>query len=217
MFRIEPEFEKFEHCWRGLPKSNHPLLPSRREVNPATFGELLHQTCLGEWVTPGEMRLFYAGSGFERNAGFQVTGQNYYSLLPAFFVPVVKNFHAQLFGTPCGAYVGDLVTTTTGGRHMHYTMHLPLTDDGGVPRYLLIVGLDRKPAGDLGQRAPASVGESSIKDLAYLDLGAGVPAGYVKGFVRHTGKAAIATSHRLCRRESTNPSGEVTTAVITAS
>ncbi len=198
MFSIEPEFDQFQRCWQQLPRHAHPLIPRKKDITPATFGELLHQTCIGERRSVDEMYLAYAGSGFERNAGFDAMGQNYYASVPQAFLGAIKRFHDNIFSLPCAAYICDLVTSTTGNQYMHYTMHLPATDDEGVPRYLVVFGLDRKPATDVGIRAERSVAATSIKHLAYLDLGAGTPEGFVRDFQRMPGRAKMTKAHKLC-------------------
>lgn len=198
MLSIAAEFDRFQQLWRSLPRRTHTLLPCRRDITPGVFGDLLHHMCLGERSSADHLKLIYAGSGFERNAGFAAMGVNYYDVVPEQFLSAIKRFHQNLFTAPCAAYVGDLVTSTMGNHYLHHTLHLPITDDSGNPCYLLVFGLDRKPASDLGDRLRDSVGESNIKDLAYLDLGAGTPSGYVSDFTLRPGKAGITTSHALC-------------------
>jgi hypothetical protein len=197
MLSIPRDFSHFQQCWRALPRQVHPLLPRKRDITPALFGELLHQMCIGERENSNQLQLLFAGTGFERNAGFAAMGANYYEAVPKPFVSAIRRFHDNLFTTPCAAYVSDHVTSTTGTHYLHHTLHLPATDDTGEPRYLIVFGLDRKPASDIGSRSQGSVGESSIKELAYLDLGAGAPSGYISDFVSRHGKAQITTTHNL--------------------
>lgn len=197
MLNMEHGFQAFQKLWRNLPRRAHPLLPCKNDITPALFGELLPHMCLGDWRGPEEMFLLYAGSGFERNAGFDATGRNYYEQVPAEFRETIKRFHSTLFTMPCGAYIGDVVSSTMGGQYMHYTLHLPVADEDGIPRFLVVFGLDRKPAFDVGQRAETSVAKSSIRDLSYLDLGAGAPPGYIANFKRIAGTPQLATQHSL--------------------
>jgi hypothetical protein len=197
LLSISKDFNQFQQCWRTLPRHVHPLLPRKRDITPAAFGELLHHMCIGERVSADCMQLRYAGTGFESNAGFAVMGANYYEVVPKTFVGAIKRFHHNLFTTPCAAYVADHVKSTTGNHYLHHTLHQIATDDAGQPRYLVVFGLDRKPASDIGIRSQGSVGASNIKDLAYLDLGAGAPVDHISDFVARNTKAAITTNHKL--------------------
>ncbi|TNE62833.1 MAG: PAS domain-containing protein [Alphaproteobacteria bacterium] len=182
MFILKPEFERFLAVWRSLPRDSHPLLPAKRDVTPAVFGDFLRRMAMTEMRAPQNLLIFFAGSEFEHNAGLDITGRNYYDLLPPAFFKPMTTFHENLLGTPCGACIADVIVTSSGARYLHETIQLPLTDGMGTVRYLMGYGLARKPAGDDGYRVQASHQPGNIKELHYLDLGAGAPGERIEDF-----------------------------------
>ncbi len=182
MFVIPDEFAPFLNAWKNLPRKKHPLLPEKRDISPVLFGKFLHLVCITEFIAPRNMQIRFAGSEFERLAGFGKGLTNYYDILPEQFVESTEIFHQLIRTTPCGAFVGDVITATSGARYMHETIHLPLVDDEGKVRYLMIYGVGRKPYGDQTPRSQGNHNESNIKELHYMDLGRGAPAAKVQDF-----------------------------------
>lgn len=139
---------------------------------------------LAESIEHLNMKVLFYGSGLERISGIKVTGMNYYDLLPPEFVKPLSIFHAYVLGTPCGAFVGDVITTPSGNRYLYESLQYPLADEDGTVKYLLVYGQARKPYGEEedGERHLASIGRASIKDMHYLDLGAGAPSAHIREF-----------------------------------
>ncbi|MCJ9427509.1 PAS domain-containing protein [Kordiimonas marina] len=185
MFVPNPEFDAFYNAWRRLPRRAHDLLPSRSDVGPDTFPGLLPFMALTEMLGPCYLHIFYAGSGFERNAGLPIADQNYYDLLPLEFHKPMAKFHEILLETPCGAEVSDIIVTSQGSRYLHETMQLPLVDDDGDVRFLMAYGLGRKPFEDASSRTRESHSPGNIKELHYLDIGAGAPSARIEDFIFH--------------------------------
>ncbi|WP_262691126.1 PAS domain-containing protein [Kordiimonas aestuarii] len=185
MFDLNPEFDEFLTLWRNLPRRAHLCLPCKSDITPAVFGNLLHYVALAERRGAQSLYVVYAGDGYERNAGFPVMGRDYYDILPENFIKPMTQFHNNLLGTPCGAYIADVIGTTEGSQYIHYNVQFPATDEKGEVRYLIGYGLDRKPYTDKGTRTYTSHAPSNIKDMVYLDLGAGAPSAYVKDFTFH--------------------------------
>jgi len=181
---ILPEtFLPFTQRWLELPREAHALLPRRSDLSPKRFGRFLTQICVTEMIAPMNLPIRYAGSTFERAAGYPLTGVNYYDLLPEHFKKSVATFHAYIMDTPCGAFVRDIVSTDSGSRYLHETLHLPLVDDAGMVRYVMAYGLGRKAFDDKGMRPLDDQTDAHIKDLRYLDLGAGAPATTIENFI----------------------------------
>ncbi len=128
------------------------------------------------------MRITFAGSEFEQLAGFTKQVDNYYDLLPPDFADATIVFHRTIRETPCGAFVGDIITSASGARYLHETVHLPLCDTDKTIRFLLVYGVGKKPVGDDSPREWDELQTSHIKELHYLDLGAGAPKVGVKNF-----------------------------------
>lgn len=182
MFETPAEFSPFLKAWAGLPRRAHPLLPEKKDISPVLFGEFLHLVCITEFIAPRDMRIRFAGSEFERLAGFGTELENYYDMLPDRFVESTETFHRLIRTTPCGAFVGDVITVTSGNRYLHETIHLPLSDEAGAVRYLMVYGVGRKPYGDQSPRSVGNHNESNIKELHYLDLGLGAPKARIEEF-----------------------------------
>ncbi|NVJ98583.1 MAG: PAS domain-containing protein [Alphaproteobacteria bacterium] len=185
MSLLPSEIAPFLEAWNRLPRGIHPTLPQKKDINPIQFGEFLHLVCITELVCPRNLQIRYAGSEFERLAGFTIELKNYYDMLPPQFVDTTEQFHSRLMGTPCGAYVSDMITSGSGSSYLHQTVHLPLSDEKGEVRYLLIYGFGNKPVGDHEPRRQGNHNARNIKELHYLDLGTGAPAAYVSNFEFH--------------------------------
>ncbi|SDE48376.1 MULTISPECIES: PAS domain-containing protein [Kordiimonas] len=187
MFVPPGEFSPFLTAWENLPRKHHPLLPHKKDISPVRFGEFLHLVCISEFIGQRQMEIRFAGTEFERLAGFGTELKNYYDMLPEKFVKPTETFHRLIRTTPCGAFVGDVITATSGARYLHETLHLPLVDDAGDARYLMVYGVGRKPYGDQTPRSAGNHNESNIKELHYLDLGEGAPTAHVSDFRFHAG------------------------------
>lgn len=132
---LPPEITPFLDAWNKLPRAAHSILPQKSDINPIKFGEYLHLVCITEMVAPRNLQIRFACSKFERLAGFKLELKNYYDMLPSKFAEATETFHRRLLGTPCGAFVSDLITATTGSRYLHETVHLPLSDNQGNVRF----------------------------------------------------------------------------------
>ena len=181
-FEINPSFDSFQERWHSLPRRAHPLLPCRKDVTPAHFGEMIQNIGIAEYRDHLNMTVQFYGSGLERISGLKVTGMNYYDLLPREFIKPMSVFHAYILGTPCGAFVGDVVATPSGNRYLYESLQYPLADEKGEVRYLMVYGHARKPLEHQDERALNSIGRASIKDMHYLDLGAGAPSARIENF-----------------------------------
>ena len=179
---LNPEFDAFFARWKDLPRRRHALLPCKTDIGPSLFGEFLQYMAIAERRSPDDCRILFAGSVFEHNAGFPVTGRNYYDMLPPSFIKPMKAFHRNLLGTPCGAYIADVISTTSGHSYIHHTLQLPAVDEKGFVRYLVACGLARKPYDDTGNRTDASHVPANIKDMFYINLGSGAPGVRITDF-----------------------------------
>ena len=118
----------------------------------------------------------------ERLSGLGTTGENYYSLISDDLKPLMNFHHQTIFNTPCGAYVGDVITTRSGNTYLFETMQFPICDSTGKVNYLLAYGYGRSPAGDLGRRDVSDRTGQHIRELHYMDLGAGAPSSCIIDF-----------------------------------
>ncbi|NVJ98584.1 MAG: PAS domain-containing protein [Alphaproteobacteria bacterium] len=185
MYQPDPDFEPFMALWRNLPRTHHPVLPRRKDINPVLFGAYLPLIGIAEMVAPFHMQVIYAGSGYERSASFEVNGKNYYDLLPPDFAKPMAIFHEHILGTPCGAYIGDVITTSKGNQYLHESLQLPLCSDQGDVRYLMAFGVGRKQLDDASSRTAGDHNAGNIKEMHYVDLGAGTPKARIENFVFH--------------------------------
>lgn len=185
MFQPNPDFEPFLALWRSLPRDHHPLVPRRKDINPVLFGSFLNLIGIAEMKGPFNLQVTYAGSGYEHGASFQVNGKNYYDLLPEPFARPMAIFHDNLLGTPCGAYISDVVTTTSGTRYLHESLQLPLCNNDGDLKYIMAFGVGRKPWEEAGKRTKGDHNATNIKEMHYFDIGAGAPAARIENFRFH--------------------------------
>lgn len=185
MNKLPETFHPFIREWCALPRKAHTMMPCRDDLSPVRFGAFLPYLCVTEMIEPMQLPIRYAGSVFERAAGYPLTGRNYYDLLPEGFKRSVAVFHDHIIRTPCGAFVRDIISTDSGSRYLHETIHLPLSDAKGQVRYVMAYGLGRKALDDKGKRPLDDQSDSHIKDLQYLDLGAGAPTACIENFIFH--------------------------------
>ncbi len=118
----------------------------------------------------------------ERLSGLLVSNENYYSLISDDLKPLMNFHHKTLFETPCGAYVGDVITTRSGSSYLFETLQFPVCDSSGKVCYLLAYGHSRSPAEDLGERDVSDRTGQHIRELHYMDLGAGAPSSCIIDF-----------------------------------
>jgi len=131
------------------------------------------------------MEVLYYGSMLEQISGLKVTGMNYYDLQPEAFRSPLMKFHDLIFSTPCGAYIADFVKTEAGNQYLYESVQFPLTNDEGDPCYLLLYGVGRKPFADRTDRSLEGIGRRAIKEMHYLDIGAGAPTARIEDFIYH--------------------------------
>ncbi len=175
-------FEQFLDTWNGLPRRTHAFLPAIRDCTPITLGELLPQSALFKYEGKYKLKLQFVGTEMERLSGLKITGANYYDLITDGLKPLMHIYHETIFGMPCGAYVGDMITTPSGQTYLFETMQFPLSDEDGTPTHLLAYGYGRKPTGDFEARDVSDRSGQHIRDLHYMDLGAGAPSNCIINF-----------------------------------
>lgn len=181
MIQLE-NFEDFLDIWSKLPRSSHAFLPCKDECNPSNFGALLSQTALLRYDAEYQMTILFAGTEMEQLSGMANASDNYYSLVSEDLKPLLNFHHKIIFNTPCGAYVGDVITTPSGNSYLFETMQFPVCESSGEVKYLLVYGAGRGPAGDLGGRNVSDRTGQHIRDLRYMDLGAGSPGRCIVDF-----------------------------------
>lgn len=175
-------FEEFLTTWEALPRTNHKFLPSKNDCNPVTLGPLLPQTALFQYEGKFRLTIQFIGTEMERLSGMAETGANYYDLITDELKPLMHQYHKAIFGVPCGAYVGDVITTRSGSTYLFETMQFPITDENGEVRYLLAYGYGRNPADEPDNRDVSDRTGKHIRDLHYMDLGAGAPSNCIINF-----------------------------------
>lgn len=175
-------FEGFLKVWNELPRNHHEFLPSKSTCNPSNFGSLLSQTALFRYDARYQLTTVFVGTEMERLSGLGKPGENYYSLIADDLKPQMNFHHRTLFQTPCGAYVGDVITTTAGNSYLFETMQFPVCNDLGEVCFLLAYGHGRRPTNDLGGRDSSDRSGQHIRDLHYMDLGAGAPSSCIINF-----------------------------------
>jgi len=175
-------FEQFLNAWDKLPRNSHPFLPAKDDCNPINLGGLLPQTALLRYDGRYELTILFVGTEMERLSGLTVSGENYYSLISDDLKPLMNFHHKTIFMTPCGAYVGDVITPRSGGSYLFETLQFPICDSDGKVCYLLAYGHSRSHAEDQGARQISDRTGQHIRDLHYMDLGAGAPSSSIINF-----------------------------------
>lgn len=181
-------FDDFLKAWEQLPRSKNTILPTRNSITPTTFGELMPNIGIAEFIGPKNLTFSYYGSRIETLSSMLLTDKNYYDLLSEDFTQGMAIFHKQLFGTPCGAYVEDLITTSSGNKYIFRNLQFPLLDDKGIPRFMIVYANARKPVEDKSLRDQKRLKASSIKTMKYIDLGAGAPQSHIEDFAFHSAR-----------------------------
>jgi len=184
-------FEEFLDAWEQLPRAQNAILPSKKDITPANFGHLMPNIGIARFNGLGDLTFSYYGSQIESLSSMMLTNKNYYDLLSKQFTKAMAAFHHQLFNTPCGAYVEDVISTASGSRYIFKNLQFPILGEQGTPQYMIVYANARKPADDKSLRDEAQLQASSIKTLKYIDLGAGAPSNYVKDYQYYDKKYAV--------------------------
>ncbi len=181
MQNLGAEFNDFLEVWHKLPREKHPVLPAKSTCSPAVLGNLLAHIGIGRYNAPGDMHVLFYGSEIEQASSLAATGKNYFDLISKKFHAQMKAFHHTLFSTPCGAFIADTVATKNS-KYIYESLQLPLTDDSGTPKYLLVYGVGLKARGDDSMRDSSAVNQNNIHTMRYIDLGAGAPSMQIKEY-----------------------------------
>lgn len=168
-------FGEYLDCWRALPRRHHSLLPCVKDCTPNTLGSLLPYIALARYDGKYQMITTFVGTEIERLAGTVTDGMNYYDSMTPDLKKSTHIFHKILLGTPCGAYVSDIVTTNTGAQYRFETMQFPLCDKQGEIKYIMAFGYGRSPVKGRLSRQPNDHKTGNLSDLHFLDVGAGAP------------------------------------------
>lgn len=179
-------FDDFLTVWEKLPRTEHAFLPSKQSCNPALLGALLPQCAIFGYGGKYKLNIIFVGTEMEHLSGLTTAGINYYDMIADEFKPLMHHYHQTIFGTPCGAYIGDVITTRTGTTYLFETMQFPVVDETGTVNHLLAYGFGRRPTGDLGTREVSDRRGQHIRDLHYMDLGAGAPSECIINFEAHS-------------------------------
>lgn len=178
---ISEEFDAFHKCWQALPRKNHPLVPSLKDCNPGTLGPMISNIALARYDGKYQMYLTFVGTEMERLSGTAAQKINYYDTMTDELKRGTHFFHKTLFGTPCGAYVADIITIETT-RYLFATMQFPLCDEDGNLRHLIAYGYGRSPIDASQSRAVSDHSTGNLRDLSFIDIGAGAPATKIVNF-----------------------------------
>ncbi len=179
-------FDEFLTVWDSLPRTEHAFLPSKQSCNPALLGALLPQCAIFRYGDKYKLDIIFVGTEMEHLSGLTAVGVNYYDMVADEFKPALHNYHQTIFETPCGAYIGDVITTSMGANYLFETMQFPICDEAGTVNHLLAYGFGRRPTGDLATRDISDRSSQHIRELHYMDLGAGAPSNCIINFEPHS-------------------------------
>ena len=171
----DKRFDAFWDLWNRLPRRDHAFLPCRQDLSSAEMAPFLPRMGIAEWH--GTMSLFmtFFGSEIEKMSGANLHQCNFYDFLDPNLRDPMKRFHNVIFNTPCGAYVGEVLTVDNGQNYLFENIQVPVIGKSGQPDVLLIYAHARTtiPHGPLRKQASSTA--STIRDFHYIDLGGGAP------------------------------------------
>ncbi|WP_262696118.1 hypothetical protein [Kordiimonas aquimaris] len=126
---------------------------------------------------PCQLDVLFSGSEIERLSGLNKNVRNYYDMVADEKTRKALNaYHTIIINQPCGAYVADMVSTPSNISYVFETMQFPLSDDTGKVCFLLVYGYGRRPAHTDVERDEADRKLGHIRDMHFVDLGAGAPS-----------------------------------------
>jgi hypothetical protein len=169
---ISKEFDAFKRCYETLPRRNHALVPNVKDCNPSTLGSMLANIAIARHDGKYEMYLVFTGTEMERLSGTAAQKINYYDTMTEDLKHGTYFFHTTLTGTPCGAYVADIITIKSN-QYTFATMQFPLCDDDGIIKYLVAYGYGRNAIDARQAREVSDHSTGNLRDLTFIDIGAG--------------------------------------------
>lgn len=159
--------------WSSLPK--HDLVPYRAELDPAHLRPLMGFLNMAELNAAGELHLRLVGSRHTERCGQELTGHDYFQLLPAAERPVALARARLVLEHPCAASGRRIETFDSGEAATIEYLRLPLRDKRGGATILVTYACDiLPPAGHLSRGR--GVGIRELPGVRFIDLGKGVPA-----------------------------------------
>ena len=159
--------------WRALPRIG--LMPRKTDISPAHLRNILARLVMLKLVSPSEFRLTLVGTDHVDMVGQELTGANYLDLVPEQRrAETVKRMWAAISHPVANHFIYRMIART--GRVVTCeTLHLPLADEDGTPRYILAVSPELEgEAYDL-DHIDRGVEVTEILSHTYIDIGAGVP------------------------------------------
>lgn len=161
--------------WSGLPRKTGLFCPEKSSFSPVSLRQHLKSVFILERHGENCLRVRVAGSGIREHLGREITGLNLFDLLPTEHLYSYQAYYNNLRHYPCAGHVKRPATMTGGGRHLIQTMHLPLLDkEGEVSFFIGCVHVERMPMRH-EEIKHGILKERRDLNIAYLDLGAGIP------------------------------------------
>ena len=151
-------------------------IPSRADVRPQDMKEMLAWIVLAESSGPGNLVPTVVGSAIDEILHVAFTGKNLVSFYPPEIAVGVDQFYQAILTHPCGGVFTRNLEGKFGRVKGYQSLLLPLKGRSGEINRMIgaisVAGAEDEIAG-FGR--PADLKTLKILDLAYLDIGHGVP------------------------------------------
>lgn len=172
----EPQTEeavKLLDYWRALPRDG--LVPGKSDLNPARILPLLPHIVMLELESREMFRLTLVGTEHGIRCGEEMTGGNYLDRVN----PATKSHTVERMWQTIAHPVGSLYTydevARSGRRARIESLHLPLADEAGRPRYIVALAKEMNAEGYELNPLSEHTYTAKVVSHRYLDIGAGVP------------------------------------------
>lgn len=168
-------FERLTAYWRRLQEESGGEVPARRGFNPARVVQALPHIYLLKQTDQATIEVRLCGTAIDDLSGVPITGKNYLDVC----LPEERDYYRlvihQSLATPCAMKLIQDVTYASGRNLTLVTLAYPLSDEDGIPRFLVGVTV---PVQELrsNELRNGPIVRSLSKRLEYIDIGFGVPA-----------------------------------------
>lgn len=169
-----PEAQQFWEYWRSL--QGERLVPLKSQFRPEQIHQLLPDLFMLKLESRDLFRMTLVGTRHTRRGEEEMTGSNILDRIPNGRNGTLANAIWQAAHHPVCNHIIFEEMTASGRRTMLEMVHLPLTEDGALPRY--IAGIAPEMDNHDYNLAPVKshTHMSQIIMQNYIDIGAGLPA-----------------------------------------
>jgi len=162
--------------WWLVARDGDGGIPTRRSFHPGDHKASLPYLFILERLAPDNVTARVVGTKIDDWFGIGVTGRN---LLELPKTDDTRDRHAQyyntLLDTPCAGRLSRHAFRADGTEYVYDSIHLPMADDSGAPRYLIGAGMTDLHVPGYGAPVHTLHERTLHRGFEFVDIGFGSP------------------------------------------